>query len=425
VIALVRRVLARLESVCEDTIGVRDWIGAHREDLDEDPTLGGIFFAATDFWALLTASAVHRWTAGVAAGTITAPDGLLRQIDAWLEGFESGEPEEATVERAVDELLDILSLPTWGKRHELYSAWIATQLDRALDSRLEFVVTDGALRFPFRPTLLARLDTAQGPVELWCEVRSPATDELSGGRKESIQPDYRFQRAPRDTSSVRTTVAAVEAKQYKAPNATRHGHTLRDYVANLPDATVFLVGHGPLGGGVIDAVAESDRDRARVHPDVRVGRPRESAAFRADVARLFPPTATRPNRIELRWSPTVPDLDLHVRGDDQETSFQALETTHSTLRKDAFDGGPEIVDLHPDANEALEVCVQVYSTGTLRSAAPVVTFFRDATPVLELTPADEFAATGERWWDVARIDHAGGLTPSARSRQTPAGDGAR
>jgi hypothetical protein len=69
--------------------------------------------------------------------------------------------------------------------------------------------------------------------------------------------------------------------------------------------------------------------------------------------------------------------------------------------------------------------VQVYSTGTLRSAAPVVTFFRDATPVLELTPADEFAATGERWWDVARIDHAGGLTPSARSRQTPAGDGAR
>lgn len=419
VIALVRGVLARLESVGTDTVTAREWAYAHRDDLEQDPGLDQIIWAATDFWPLSTAAAVYQWTAGIAAGTIAASDEFLMQVDAWLGGFEAGEPEEAKIERMVEEFVDILSLPAWGKRHELYSAWITTQLDRAVHGRLEFVVVDGALRFPFHATLLAHLPTVHGPVELWCEVRSPATGELGGGRKRGIQPDYRFQRPAHDKASDRTTVAAVEVKQYKSPAAIKHGGTLRDYVANLPGATVLLVAHGPLGAGVIDAVPESDRDRARVHTDVRVGHPRESAAFRADVARLFPPPPTRPTRIELRWSPTVADLDLRVRGGDEETSYRSFTTTHSTLRGDVRSGGgPEVVDIRPDVGGPLEVRVHVYSAGSLRDAAPVVTFFRGDDPVLSLTPTDELAHADERWWNVARIDDADRLAPSAQSRQT-------
>ncbi|WP_163544711.1 hypothetical protein [Occultella kanbiaonis] len=414
VIAMVRRVLARLEGIGEDVITVRDWMYAHDEVLKQDPVLGQIITAATDNWPLSVTSAAQRWTAGIAQGTITASDEFLEELDDWLAGFESGDLEDAMVERSVDDLTDILSLPTWGKRHELYSAWIATQLDRAVDSRLEFVVTEGAVRFPFHETLLAHLDSSDGPVELWCEVRSPAAGALSGGRKSNIQPDYRFQ----CTADGATTVAAVEVKQYKAAAATRHRGTLRDYVGNLPGATVFLVAHGPLGDGVIDAVPEHDRGRARVHPNVRVGQPRESAAFRADVARLLPPpTPPRPTRIELRWSTTVHDLDLHVRGGDQETSFQTPATAHSTLREDARDGGPAIINILPDADGPLEVRVHVYSPETLGDADPVVTFFAHDARLLELVPADELAGAGERWWNVASIDDAGRLALSSQSRE--------
>lgn len=422
VIILVRRVLERLDSVGVDTLAAREWMGAHHHEREQDPALAQVISAAIDFWPLSTAAAVYRWTSGIIAGTIAASDEFLAELDAWLDRFEEGEAEEEVTERTVQDFLDILALPSWGKRHELYSAWITTQLDLAVDARLEFVVTDGALRFPFHATLLAHLPTAHGSVELWCEVRSPATGELHGGRRRGIQPDYRFQRAA-DEISDRTTVAAVEAKQYKSPAATKHGGTLRDYVANLPGATVLLVAHGPLGVDVIDAVPESDHDRVRVHPDVRVGRPRESARFRADIARLFPPPATRPTRIELRWSPTVADLDLHVHDGNEETSYGSPVTAHSTLRSDERNGGPEVVDIRPDSDGALGVRVHVYSSGTLRDAAPVVTFFRGTDPVLSLTPTDEFTQGGERWWSVARIDNAGRMTASAQSRQTRHGDG--
>ena len=417
VIALVRRVLDRLESVGTDTRAVREWMYAHQDEMREDRGLEQMISAATDCWPLSTAAAVYEWTVGIAAGTVVASAESLAAIDEWLEGFEADELEEVAVERAVEELRDVLSLPAWGKRHELYSAWVATQFDRALNSRLEFVITDGALRFPFRGTLLAHLPSLHGPVELWCEVRSPATGALHGGRARNIQPDYRFSRLEADALTERTTVAAVEVKQYKSPAPLKHGGTMHDYVMNLPGATVLLVAHGPLGDGILDAVPISDRARARVHPDVRIGRPREAAAFRAEIARLFPPPATRPTRIELRWSAAVSDLDLHVEDGEEATSYRRRESTHSALREDAFDGGPEIVDISPDVSCALTVRVNVYSAGTMREAAPVVTFFRGDDPVLALAFPEELALTDQRWWDVARIDEGGRMIPFTQSRE--------
>lgn len=423
VITLVRDVLTMLATVSDDTRSLRTPRSSPENTPDAD-LLGEIVQAATDFWPLTTASAVHRWADGIADGTLTASDRDLAAVDTWLDGFEAGDPQQVSIERTVDALTDILSLPTWGKRHELYSAWIATQLDRAVDSRFEFVVREGALRFPFRETLLAHLDTADGPVDLWCEMRSAATGTLSGGRKANIQPDYRLCRPPAGAASAGSTLAAVEVKQYKAAAASRHGATLRDYVVNLPGATVFMVGHGPLGGRVAEAVPAADRSRARVHPEVRVGRPRESADFRAAFAQLFPkPAATWPSRIELTWSSTA-DLDLYVCDGNQTTSYQQPSSTHSSLRRDVRSGGTEVIDLHPEAHGPLEVWVQVFSGGSLRTAAPVLTFFAEDEPLLELSPSHEPTGTNRSRWDVGRIHDDGRIAPSDQSR-VRGGAGAR
>ncbi|MBB1512587.1 hypothetical protein H5399_08220 [Tessaracoccus sp. MC1627] len=432
IIAVVRYTLTRLESIGANTVEVRQLFRDSSAEIELDPELFEMAQVAADNWPHHVASAVHRWTAGIAEGTIAASKETLDALDSWLEGLKSPEAEEVTVEQAVDELTDVLSLPSWGKRHELYSAWIATQLDRALHSRLEFVVTDGALRFPFRPTLLAHLDPPSGDLALWSEVRSPGIGELGGGRKASVQPDYRFQRGADGT-----TVVAVEVKQYKAPAASRHAVTLRDYVGSLPGATVFLVAHGPLGHGILNAVP--DPDRALLHPDVRPDRPRESAAFRAVIASFFPPSPpapsppppssssplSRPTRIELRWSRRVRDLDLYLRSGESETSHSTPVSPHSVLRKDAFDGGPEIIDLAPGLDGSLEVRVHVYSWGTLREAAPVVAFLRGKDAVLELAPADRLLGSRERWWTVAQIDEDGRVRPSLDSRVPPPSEGSR
>ena len=434
VLSFVRYALARLQALGDDTNEMRERLYASSPVDEIDPELRAIAQAATDYWPLSVASAVHGWVRAVAEGEVAVSQQTLDELDDWLERLESGEAREVTIEQVVDELTDVLSLPEWGKRHELYSAWIATQLDRALDSRLDFVVTDGALRFPFRPTLLARLDPPSGDLALWCEVRSPGVGQLGGGRKASIQPDYRFQRI-----SDGATVTAVEVKQYKASAGRRHSVTMRDYVASLPGATVFLVAHGPLGHGILEAVPATDRDRALVHENVRADRPRESASFRRAIATLFPPPpppppkpaditvppapAARPTRIELRWSRRVRDLDLHVRDAESETAWDTLVTRHSALREDQFDGGPEIVDLAPKVDQALKVRVHVYSTATLREAAPVVRFLRDDDVLIELVPAEALLGSSERWWTVAHIDALGHVTPSLYSREAPSNEG--
>lgn len=429
---VIRLVTERLSEIGDDTIAVRAWLELVCRDPDPeareaDPTLVAMAGAAMDYWPLDSASAVHGFADRVVGG-VELPEGLLDELDVWLASFWGAEQEESQ-EQLVQDLTDVLSLPTWGKRHELYSAWIATQIDRALDpSRLDFVVNDGALRFPFRPTLLARLDPPDGDLELWSEVRSPAYDLAGKGRKGAVQPDYRFIR-----TSDGVTVVAVEVKQYLRSATRNPADALRDYVTALPDAEVLLVAHGPLGARVLDAVPVAERQRARVYRNVRVGRPLEEAAFRADVSKTFVRHArvaafpagaarpagerlNRPTRIELRWDPSVQDLDLHVRAADAETSWQNRSTPHSTLRADAFEGGPEIIDVDAATSVAVEVRVHVYSLGTLRDAGPVVAFTWGDGTCLELDPSDEFMRKERRWWRVARIGEDGAVAPSCDSR---------
>jgi hypothetical protein len=360
--------------------------------------------AAADWWPLSTTVALHGFAGVVRQGR--GRPGLVDDVDAWLDNFVSADPIEVTVDR----LVDVLSMPSWGMRHELYAAWIATQFNQALPTdRLTFVVVNQTLRFPFKATQVATVHAADAVYELWCEIRSDLLDAF-GNRVRGIQPDYRVLRRNRDGSSA--TVLAVEVKQYRSADANKHGKVLAMYAAGLPDADVFLVGHGPIG----DArrhVPQTDRDRTKVFEHVRPGRNADAAAFRAALAELLPPPPL-PERVELTWDGRIYDLDLHLRIDGETINWQKPSGGGGKLRADAFHGGPEVIDLATDVNASIDVEVHLYSceVTSVLAAQPRVTITWVGGEVNDLRPPKVLPPGEERRWVVCRVERDGTVTPS-------------
>lgn len=358
--------------------------------------------AATDWWPLSTTASLHGLASIVRQGRGRA--GLVDEVNAWLDNFESTDRIEVTVDR----LVDVLSLPSWGMRHDLYAAWIATQVNQALPTdRLTFVVVNETLRFPFKATKLATAPAADAAChELWCEMRSDLLSP-SGMRVRGIQPDYRVLHRKRDGSA--TTVLAIEVKQYRSADAKKHGGVLAMYAAGLPDAEVFLVGHGPIG----DArkhVPPGDRVRTTVFEHVRPGREADAAAFRTAVTELLP--LPKLERLELTWDSRVHDLDLHMSIGGEAINWQKPTGEVGKLRADAFWGGPEVIDLTPGLDASTDVEVHLFSSDVISvlAAQPRVTITWVGGKATVLRPSKDLPPGEERRWVVCRVEPDGTLT---------------
>lgn len=412
-------VLDVLAEMGETTAETTTWMS--EQGLQPETLEGAVAQAATDLWAPLGAAALHTLSDAVRDGS--ADDGLIEAVSDWLDGFWVS----ATYDEVVQDLQDLLALPTWGKRHELYSAWITTQLDLALPpDRLNFMVVGGVLRFPFKATRLATLTSAEGLLELWCELRSPLADPVSAKRSGAIQPDYRVVRhgvGADPSAAVQGTVLAVEVKQYLRSAARRHAETVTDYAAGLPSASVLLVGHGPLGRNVARRVPVADLPRIAVFEHVRPDQEAEAAIFRTAIARLLPPPRGLPSRLELRWDPAVHDLDLHVTvPDGTVVNFQQQLTAYAALQQDAYDGGPEVVDVVPDLDGPVDVAVHLYSTdaaSVAASAPELVVGWPDGGSV-RLRCAR--ASQDPRWWAACRLEADGRVVAGEDTDQLEEGD---
>lgn len=362
---------------------------------------GAVVQAATDWWPLATTAALHGFADVVRVGR--ERPGLVNDLDAWLDNFESTDAIDVTVEH----LVDVLSMPSWGMRHELYAAWVVTQFDQALTDRLTFVVVDGTLRFPFKATKVATVRAADAVHELWCEIRSDLLD-ASGNRVRGIQPDYRVLRRNRDKTS--PTVLAVEVKQYRSPDAKRHGKVLAMYAAGLPDANVFLVGHGPIG----DArkhVPQTDRARTKVFEHMRPGVSADREPFQTALAALLPPP--RLKEVKLTWDNRIHDLDLHLRIGDETVNWQNPSGEAGKLRADSFHGGPEVIDLTADVGNSIAVEVHLFSSDatSVLAAQPRVSITWVGGEVTNLCPPLDLPPGEERRWVVCRIEPNGTVTP--------------
>jgi hypothetical protein len=364
---------------------------------------------------------------------------LIDETNEWLSRLPTSQPYR---DKLLRQLTDVLSLPAWGKRHDVYAAWIVTLFGNALpDTQLRFIVNDGIFAMPFRATHLADIDCPAGVVELWSELKSPLSAPDGRGRAAGIQPDYRFVQSSRRMFAPRTdepsdpgqnTILAVEVKQYLKAAKKNPGQALADYTRGLPQARVFIAAYGPVSKNVLDYVPAKNRPRAHVFRDVQ---PHHSgAASLRDAVSKAIPTSLPSNRrrtqeplpfmtVSVDWTPSVHDLDLYVSqgvnpSNIESINYQSPDSSFGRLVKDAFDGGPETVEIfHADA----EIRIVVHS----HQGIPLL----DAQPTLRITgpggqgvfrlPADFPSAATT--WHAATIcgGPSGNLRPGTGAANTP------
>jgi hypothetical protein len=318
---------------------------------------------------------------------------------------------------------DLVNLPIWKKRHELYAVWVASRIADALhDLSFEWHPDGDTLRFPFSGAELATLLSGDGSTHIfWTEKRTALTDAGLFGRKH-IQPDYRIMTVPTHRNDATTLV--VECKQYRNWSRKNFGAALDDYAKGCPKAPVVLVNYGPTDSSILDLVDASRRDRTFLVGDFK---PYEDAALdrfrqlvRSAYTTLLTPRIT--GTIELLWGPMYRDLDLHlfIQLHTSPYKSQAMHisfgSTHGSLSKEPWaqwsgdiresPPGVERMTLSRWFNAEYDVLVHDYSgTQDFPNGEVSVRLFRVPGEAERLFMPR--GGTG-RWWHVCRIHGVGG-----------------
>ncbi|MDH5266224.1 MAG: hypothetical protein OEW62_00945 [Candidatus Bathyarchaeota archaeon] len=158
------------------------------------------------------------------------------------------------------ELNEILKLPIWNKRHELYQTWVLTQIDQAMENYDRTIHhVDGELVLKFSGTHVGTIETEKGRIHIWSELRSPLANPIGKGRKRNIQPDYSLTFEP--VTSPSQTVTAIECKQYLKAKPKSFADALTDYAKGKPNAKILLVNYGETPDEVLSLVEKKVRGR--------------------------------------------------------------------------------------------------------------------------------------------------------------------
>lgn len=137
---------------------------------------------------------------------------------------------------------EILNMPFWKHRYEMYSVWVFTCIaDAFSDLGIRYNVTDGVLQFKFSGTKLATVDLPDMQFEICAEIQHPAKEPIGEGRINNIQPDYTILSKTKDKSDA---CLLIECKQYKKSNKKNFASAVNDYARAKPNAMVFLSNYG-------------------------------------------------------------------------------------------------------------------------------------------------------------------------------------
>jgi hypothetical protein len=313
----------------------------------------------------------------------------------------------------VDRLLDLLDLPVWKRRHELYAAWVLTEIVAAVPERADVRLVHaapGVLKFPFAPTRMAEIGGSEEPVVIWSELRSPLTDPVGKGRENNIQPDYTILAG---SETAEDSVLEIECKQYKKPATTSFANALTDYARGRPKAHVVLVSHGPLTEAAVRAKVKDDvRDRTaaigHLHPHGAKARERFRDIVGGQLEPLYPEPVLR---CQLGWKDAPTDLDLHlwidVAGEKTHVSYEEPGTLEGPpfahLLEDVVEPGglEEIVVRHLVEDAKYHIVVHNFSDDEpLAGSQAVVLLLRAGQDRIAVAPPP---FGGGRWWHVATI----------------------
>ena len=378
----------------------------------------------SDNWAASLAQGAYCTAERI--GAMTEPErseeasALNQKLTELFDSLQVIEVEGESLQRT---LQDFLNLPVWQRRHELYSAWISTQIVNALrDHGVDLHCLGGQLLFEFKGTHLATIGTFHPNLHLMAELRSPLAAPRGFGRKRAIQPDYSLITSP--ITSPECSILEVECKQYLAASKRKFADALTDYANGRPNARIVLVNYGPLTDDILDEVDIGVRDRTRL---IGWMRPR-SEPSQSDFAELVkavvrdrfssvpetgafvPFSQTQPGRlvgqIVLRWESVPRDLDLYLRilheGQALEVDFSHMGDISggpwALLDQDVRDGrGPETIQIARWLDGTYRCAVHNYSRDPgLAGCGARLTMTLGGQ---ELSFECPTSGTGE-WWEV-------------------------
>jgi hypothetical protein len=400
----------------------RNWVDEEQPAELRRTNLRDLAWADSDGWPLVflentfrLADAVREAVAADAADAAQARQ-LASDASAAIRDCIHGQQSvSVTVEEDIKKLIDLLSLPVWGKRHEMYSAWVLTEIVEAVGlDRVTVHVADGVLEFSFSGSHIGTITTLAGPAALWAELRSPYAKPIGKGRSKAIQPDYRVSLPP--ITSPSGAVLAVECKQHKKSRRKELAHVLADYTGGLPNALVVIASYGKVSGQAMDGLDDDQRIRAAVVSDLRRNSGVSSAAFRSLVAdALLPPAPVvhAPIIIGLSWPDLETDLDLYARirwadGSSQVVWFDEpgdRGVSRAWLDEDVRHGGgkPETITVTQPAEE-IDILVNAFGPPLgIAGAGAVVEVRMQALGITLKCPPPVPDEEQARCWHVATI----------------------
>lgn len=325
----------------------------------EAQVLRGQLGAALDNWDMSVLDGAHGLSTRVLAGRLTIEDALT----VLNEAFSGVEWADVWVEHTVNELLDVLNLPAWRRRHELYSVWVGTRMLKVVERQvpdMRFHAVDGVLSFEFGGSRLATFNWKNRQFDIWAELRSALVGK-SAKRKTGIQPDFRVLMADISKSVGQQTTYVLECKHYLNANTANFTQAAADYARSCPNAAIHIVNHGPADEpALIAALADELRDRSRfIGNATPLDEARTGALSNAIQKAVFPglpppsPSPSAPTQtagkpvppvapgsvghILLEWDDSLRDMDLalHILGPEGEIT-QSIDFRD----KGALDGPP-------------------------------------------------------------------------------------
>ena len=270
---------------------------------------------------------------------------------------------EESLERS---FLDLINLPVWQRRHEVYAVWVGSRIMRALPDHPRKWHPDGdTLCFPFSGAHLATLESGLGDVHFWTEKRTSLGGATGVFGRKAIQPDFRLMSVP--VHRVDATALVVECKQYKRGVSSWFAGTLDDYALGCPSASVVLVNYGDVADGTLTRVDPSRRDRCRVISKMRPDNPEALALFNQSVqaaipifSRVIVPRATdeyrfgTPHKIVAKWGYPHSDIDLHLIVTDKKNGNRTCISFGSQGNEIAFPWAKLVEDIRlPPGGETI------------------------------------------------------------------------
>jgi hypothetical protein len=381
-----------------------------------EPSVQQLWQIESDYWP----KAIVNWIEQRRHDVRVKDEAALQRMMAAIDTLLPPSSETELVSELVRQLEDVLNLPIWRYRHEVYAVWLGSQIHHSLKSlgwRFQFHLRDDRLEFAFRGVHLATMfgQTDEQVLFWWTELETPHQALPSGHRTSAIKPDYRIRRAP--LSDADADILVVEAKQNLKSATREFTNAVRDYAFGCPRAEVLLANYGPIALTALSQVEPGLQDRIELHARVHPGELAKVSAFRMAIADAVTAAVGLPKRqrleypveVRLTWSASPRDLDLHVLREGPITGhayYSQRDVAGVHLSDDVQAGhGPEIAEIEPSDATYL-VAVHQFSLDGELSASQAKVSFRgiDSDPSTFDVPRGKSG----RWWRVARIDMVAG-----------------